>query len=92
MEDTVRRMMREFLKGGPKTVREISQELGIPEKEALDHLAHLMKGDKEGRLRIEPAKCHTCGYVFTKRERPGKPGRCPVCKGERISQPLYLIQ
>ncbi|HEX9860288.1 MAG TPA: transcriptional regulator [Nitrospirota bacterium] len=91
-DETVRQRIRDYLKGGERSIRDISQELRISEKEALDHLEHiaLARGGDE-RLVVTPSECGSCGYVFKKRERLGKPGRCPVCKGEKISQPLYRM-
>lgn len=90
--ETIRRRIREFLESGPRTLRDISQELRISEKEALDHLEHIALAKGAGRLAVEPSECNACGYVFNKRSRLGKPGRCPVCKSESISRPRYYIK
>jgi hypothetical protein len=45
-----------------------------------------------GALVVEPAECFRCGFVFTKRERLRKPGRCPVCRGEVILEPLFSVR
>ncbi|MGC2423409.1 MAG: transcriptional regulator [Nitrospirota bacterium] len=109
MPETLRQRIREFISQGPKTVREISQEVRLSEKEVLDHLRHIAAagsaggGTKgtgakgagaakgHGMFRIIPSECHSCGFSFAKRKRPGRPGRCPVCKSERISEPRYVI-
>jgi transcriptional regulator len=90
--ETIRQAIREFLMGGPRTLRDISQELRISEKEALGHLEHIARARGHGRLGMDPAQCNSCGYEFRKRGRLGKPGRCPVCKSESISQPRYYIK
>ncbi len=45
------------------------------------------------RLRIDPAACRACGFVF--KERISKhlhaPSRCPQCRSERISEPRFRI-
>lgn len=46
----------------------------------------------EVRLEVEAATCRKCGFVFAKRERPDRPGRCPVCRGESISEPRFSIR
>jgi transcriptional regulator len=89
MPETLRQRIREFISQGPRTVREISQEVRLSEKEVLDHLRHIQAG--HGRFEIIPSECYSCGFSFAKRKRPGKPGRCPVCKSERISEPRYVI-
>jgi predicted Zn-ribbon and HTH transcriptional regulator len=103
MPETLRQRIREFISQGPRTVREISQEVRLSEKEVLDHLRHIAaaggsggaggeKGPARGRgFKIIPSECYSCGFSFAKRKRPGRPGRCPVCKSERISEPRYLI-
>lgn len=91
--ETVRQAIREYISDGPRSLRDISQELRISEKEALDHLEHIAKAKLPGgaKLVVEPPVCSSCGYVFRKRERLGKPGRCPVCKGSHITSPEYSI-
>jgi predicted Zn-ribbon and HTH transcriptional regulator len=90
--ETVRQRLRDYLRGGHRGLREISQELRISEKEAIDHLEHLARSKADGeRLTLVPARCISCGYIFSKRRRMGRPGRCPVCRAEHIVGPLYTI-
>ncbi len=74
--------------------RDISKELGIKEKEVFDHLSHISRSVSSGNqtLVILPAGCISCGYVFKTRNRFAKPGRCPQCRSERISDPEYKIE
>jgi len=87
----VRRKILALLSDRILTARQISGLVGIPEKEVVAHLPHIQKtaGTLKGRLAVTPAECRQCGFVFRKRERPKKPGRCPICKGESISEPLF---
>jgi len=87
--ETIRKQIQSLITGSPMTLREISQELRISEKDALGHLEHIAKAKSAGKLVVEPAECNLCGYVFEKRKRLGKPGRCPECKGGSISPPRY---
>lgn len=90
-KETVRRKILSLLSDRPLTARQISGLVGIPEKEVVVHLPHIQKtvGTLGGRLSVTPAECRQCGFVFRKRERPKKPGRCPICRGESISEPLF---
>jgi len=92
-KDTVRRQIRALLEEGPHAAKEISFAVRKPEKEIENHLEHLQKSlHAEGcRLAQVPAECRGCGFVFRKRERLKAPGRCPVCKGESISDPSFRI-
>lgn len=92
-EDTIRHKIISILKGRPLSAKEISQDIGISEKEAYEHLEHIKKTvSKNGHnLAITPSECNKCGFVFKKRERFKKPGKCPVCFSESISAPIFLI-
>jgi predicted Zn-ribbon and HTH transcriptional regulator len=92
--ETVRQMIRAFLEGPPATIKEISGAVSASEKEVLGHLEHLEKSlSRQGsRLVVAPAECGKCGFVFRKRTRFKKPGRCPLCRSTAIHQPLFSIE
>jgi predicted Zn-ribbon and HTH transcriptional regulator len=94
MDETIRRRIRALLEEGVHSAKEISFAVRIPEKEVENHLAHLKKSlHTEGRrLTQVPAECRGCGFVFRKRDRLKAPGRCPVCKGESISDPSFRVE
>lgn len=93
-EKTIRREMISVLRGKVMSVREMSGEVHISEKEVLNNLQYIQKSlsKEKSHLRIIPAECRKCGFVFKKRERFKKPGKCPVCRGELIKEPLFLIK
>ncbi len=87
---TTRRRMLELLKETPVTARGLSQALGVSEKEVYEHLPHIEKSLRmSGGIICEPARCLECGFSFSKRTRVTSPSRCPVCRSEAISPPLY---
>lgn len=77
--------------GRPASAKEISALVGLSEKEVLDHLVHIQRSGRtrDESLEVTPAVCKSCGFVFRKRERLTRPTRCPMCRGERISEPLF---
>ena len=91
---TIRQHLLQLLSSAPLSAREISVAVHIPEKEVyahLDHLRHSLHG--EGRkLLVIPASCRKCGFIFSKRQRLKKPGRCPVCQRGPIDEPLFGIE
>jgi len=93
-KETVRRQIRALLEKGPHSAKEISFAIRMPEKEVENHLEHLRKSlHTEGRRLMQvPAECRGCGFVFRKRDRLKAPGRCPVCKGESISDPSFRVE
>lgn len=93
-EDTLRQRMRALLQQNPLSAREISEQVGVAEREVYAHLEHLRQSlhREATSLSVLAAKCRGCGFVFTKRERLKRPGRCPLCRGHSIRQPRYRIE
>jgi len=91
--DTIRHGIMQELAKGPCSAKDLSASLKIPEHEAYEHLEHIRKtlASSGRRLGMIPAECRKCGFIFSKRERMKKPGKCPVCRGELISVPLFEI-
>ncbi|MBI4012527.1 MAG: transcriptional regulator [Candidatus Rokubacteria bacterium] len=89
----MRAALREALRNGPRTARELSAQVGIPEKQVAGHLEHLGRSLKAAgqRLHVGPARCLDCGFVFRRRDRLSRPSRCPVCRGERVDAPRFAI-
>lgn len=90
---TVRSALREVLREGPLTARELSARVGIGEKEVpghLDHLARSLRHSSE-RFRVEPAQCLVCAFVFKERTRLTKPSKCPMCRSQRVDPPRFVI-
>jgi transcriptional regulator len=94
MSQTVRQMIIDILLAGPATAKDLSARVRIPEKDVLPHLAHIRKSLQHGqqRLVMDPACCRACGFVFRKRERLRKPGRCPSCHHSFLEAPVFRIQ
>lgn len=92
--ETLRQRIRGLLAGPPISVKEISGEVRIAEKDVIGHLEHLERSlPHQGfELAVVPAECGRCGFVFAKRQRLRKPGRCPVCRGEHIHEPLFSVR
>ncbi|GAB4390451.1 MAG: transcriptional regulator [Thermodesulfovibrionales bacterium] len=94
--ETIRKRIASLLEGRTLSARDLSAEVGVSEKEVYGHLAHIersVEGAKgKGAFQVTPAQCRKCGYVFRKRERLQRPGRCPLCRGEQIEDPLFAIR
>ncbi len=91
--DTIRREILALLQREEISAREISWNIGISEKDVFAHLEHIraMLHGKGPDVVVIPARCVKCGFVFRKRDRLTKPGRCPVCRGEQIEDPRFFI-
>jgi predicted Zn-ribbon and HTH transcriptional regulator len=91
---TLRQQLHALLRSAPaRTARELSEELGVREREVAPHLEHLERSLRnEGeRLVVEPPTCIACGFVFSERHRLTRPGKCPRCRATRVSPPRFQI-
>lgn len=90
---TIRRQMIDLLSDNEMTDRDLSQALGIPEKEVYGHLSHIARSlaPMRKKVRITPVRCLSCGYVFRDRKRWSRPGRCPRCKESHLQRPGYAV-
>ena len=91
--ETIRQEIISVLTGRTLSARAISAEVGISEKEVVDHFGHIRIAVRKSRerLKIIPAECKKCGFRFKKRERLNKPGKCPICSSQQIQEPRFSI-
>ena len=90
--ETIRGALRAALRDGELTARELSEQVGISERDVSHHLEHLQRASGHGeRLVVRPARCGRCGFEFKKRRKLTRPSRCPVCRGERIQAPRFAL-
>lgn len=90
---TLRQQIVALLQQRTVSVKDLSMAIGLPEKQVYDHLEHIRRSFQKQRktLRIDPAVCKKCGFIFEKRQRFQKPGKCPVCRGEAIEEPRFSL-
>jgi len=90
---TIRQEIIDLLSRQEMGVRQLSGQVGIQEKEVIEHLSHIARSlaVKGKKLTIRPAECLLCGYVFEKRQRFTRPGRCPRCKKSHLQSPGFYI-
>jgi len=91
---TVRESIRDALRDGPVTTRDLSQVVGVPEHDVVSHLEHVERSlkHKGERLEIETPTCLDCGFAFTQRHRYTRPGSCPNGRSLRIALPRFRIE
>lgn len=92
-QDTLRHEIIAIISAETLSAHDLSARIHIPEKAVYEHLEHIRTALRTGgrRLQVTPPVCRKCGFVFRKRERLKKPGRCPVCQGEQIDSPLFHL-
>lgn len=92
--ETLRQKILSVLRERTVSAKEISGEVSASEKEVYGHLDHIQKSLHHTSLTlvVVPSKCKKCGFSFKKRERLRKPGKCPICRSESISEPFFTIR
>jgi len=90
---TLRRALESALLADWCSVRDLSQQVGMPEKQVAAHLDHLDKSLRavKQRLEAQPASCLNCEFAFQKRDKRTAPSRCPRCRSERIAPARFRI-
>jgi len=90
---TIRQRIIDLLSEHQLTARELSQAIGIREREIYGHLDHVARSTAAQRkkLVVDPARCLACGYVFENRKRLTRPSRCPRCKLSHLQEPTYHV-
>ncbi len=90
---TIRQEIISLLSEEEHGAKSISKILRVSEKEVYEHLEHIGRSMKSQnkKLKIVPARCLECGFVFGNRDRFTSPGKCPRCKAEHIHDPEYGI-
>lgn len=75
------------------TVRDISQAVGIMEKDVVHHLESIDKTvrTRKQKLHVSPFFCKDCGFEFKGRRKLKKPGKCPACRDGRIEPAVFEI-
>jgi len=89
--DTIRKYIISLLEEYCVSAKDISTYLRISENDVCDHLEHIRRTMNKAnrRLNVMPAQCEKCGFIFTKRGRLTKPGKCPVCHSTLIRPPVF---
>ena len=92
-KQTIRQEILNHLENAPMTVREISQSVGILEKDVYHHLTFIEKSvrHQKKRIHVESCYCMNCGFQFKNRKTFKKPGKCPGCRDGRIAPAVFLI-
>jgi hypothetical protein len=93
---SLRQQLAACLAGPPRTFDELCTQFELGPRQLESELGHLDRSlrHRGARLLVEPAWCRACDYHF--RPRPTRPfhapGRCPVCRTERIAGPRFQVR
>ncbi len=74
------------------TARELVEWFHADARDILIDLEHIAQTVRPGKLLMEPSSCKQCGFVFKKREKHKRPSKCPECKAEKITEPVFSVK
>ena len=95
-----RERIQQLLRGSrdPLSVEDIIALLGehhdqVTIYEDIDHVSKTVYGNSGGREQVImiPPTCRACGFIFRGLKKPKRPGKCPKCRSERVTSPLFRI-
>jgi predicted Zn-ribbon and HTH transcriptional regulator len=89
---TQRQQIMQHLKEGPTTVRGLATLLGVRIRQIVEDMEHIRRSLRGRKLKVQPAECSACGMEFANRKRLTAPSRCPRCRSERTSEPVFWIE
>ena len=89
---TRRQQIIEILQENRQTAQQLANYFQTELKEIIEDLQHIDKSIKPKKLKIEPACCKSCNFVFKERSKVSKPSKCPRCKSEWIEAQMFRIQ
>jgi len=90
---TTRERMADRLREQPLSAAALAREFDVQASDALDHVRHIarsLEGTGE-RLLVAPPECRDCGFDGFD-DPANRPSRCPECKSEDLSEPLFRVE
>ncbi len=88
---TRRQEIRQILHENKQSAQQLANNFQVTLKEILEDLKHIEKSIKPKKLRIDPAHCKSCNFVFRDRSKVSKPSKCPRCRSEWIEAQMFGI-
>ena len=89
---TRRQQIIEILQQNRQTAQQLANYFQCTLKEIIEDLQHIDKSIKPKKLKINPAYCKSCNFIFKERSKISKPSKCPRCKSEWIEAQMFLIK
>src|SRR3954465_2236015 len=90
---TFRKELIALLSAQPRSASWLAGERGFRGGEVEEDLRHAIRSARAAchTVTVIPARCRSCGFTFDE-QKLSKPGKCPSCRGPRLSAPQVLIE
>lgn len=90
---TTRERIADRLRAETLTASVLAREFEVTTADALSHVQHVARSLEatDEQLLVAPPECTDCGFTDFD-DLTNLPSRCPDCKSEAVSQPMYRIE
>jgi predicted Zn-ribbon and HTH transcriptional regulator len=90
---TTRQRIADRLRAEPMAASALARAFEIRTDAALDHVEHISQSldPTDEQLLVAPPVCEECGFEDFD-DLVNRPGRCPECKSEAVSEPTFTIE
>ena len=92
-ERTTRQRIADFLREEPAEAGRLATEFEITTDAALSHVEHIarsLEGTDE-QLLAAPPECLDCGFSAFD-DLANRPSRCPECRSEDLTEPVFTVR
>mgnify|MGYP001610453341 FL=1 len=89
---TRRQQIIQILQENKQSAQHLANYFQCELKDIIEDLQHIDKSIKPRKLKITPAYCKSCNFIFKERSKVSKPSKCPKCKSEWIEAQMFGIQ
>ncbi len=91
---TRRKEIIEILESRPLTAKQLAEYFKVSVADILEDLKHISQTLKPMHKKIAEnlPVCESCGFVFKSREKLSRPSKCPKCRSESITEPVFSIK
>ncbi|CAI48284.1 HTH domain protein [Natronomonas pharaonis DSM 2160] len=90
---TTREKIRAHLRKEEAEAGALAAEFGVTVEEALSHVEHIARSleSADEELLVAPPACRSCGFEDFD-DLINRPSRCPECKSENLSEPVFTVR
>ena len=90
---TTRERITERLRKDALPASTLAREFEIQTSDALDHVQHIARSldATDEQLLVAPPECQECGFSDFD-DLVNRPSRCPECKAESVSEPIFRVE
>ncbi|MBI2129987.1 transcriptional regulator [Candidatus Woesearchaeota archaeon] len=89
---TRREEIEKLLSEKAHSVQDLANYFRVTAKEIQEDLSHVAFSIKPRKLKLDPAYCKSCGFVFKERSKISRPSKCPKCRKEWIEEARFSIK